>query len=177
MSRAARDLKRIPDVLTAAGVTQIDHMWLTHYHGDHYGNMVDVSKRISITQLYDHGLSIEGDRPWVAAFQKVYAERYPKIPRSVVKPGDKIAFTGTDMTVVMSDGNPLTKPLAKVPGAGRPNPLCAAFTARDESTVDPDNHQSAGFVMAYGTSPARRTRSACRAYPPISSSRGFTIEL
>jgi hypothetical protein len=55
--------------------------------------------------------------------------------------------------------------------------LCAAFTARDESTVDPDNHQSAGFVMAYGTSPARRTRSVFRAYPPISSSRGFTIEL
>ncbi len=145
-----RDLNRILDVLTTAGVKQIDHMWLTHYHGDHFGSMVDLSKRIAIKQLYDHGPSIEGDRPRVAAFQKVYAELYAKIPRSVVKPGDQIAFTGTDMTAVMSDGNPLTRPLAKAPGAGRPNPLCATFAARDESTVDPDNHQSAGFVMAYG---------------------------
>ena len=121
-----RDLNRILDVLTAAGVKQIDHMWLTHYHGDHYGSMVDLSKRIAIKQLYDHGPSIEGDRPNVAAFQKVYAELYAKIPRSVVKPGDKIAFTGADMTAVMSDGNPLTTPIAKAPGAGRPNPLCAA---------------------------------------------------
>jgi glyoxylase-like metal-dependent hydrolase (beta-lactamase superfamily II) len=24
-------------VLKLAGVKQIDHFWLTHYHGDHYG--------------------------------------------------------------------------------------------------------------------------------------------
>jgi hypothetical protein len=68
----------------------------------------------------------------------------------MVKPGDKIAFAGTDMTVVTSDGNVLRTPIAKAPGAGRPNPACASFKERDESKVDPDNHQSAGFVMAYG---------------------------
>ena len=145
-----RDLNRILEVLNMAGVKQIDHMWLTHYHGDHYGSMVELSKRIPIRHYYDHGPSIEGDRPNVAAFQKVYAELYAKTPRTIVKPGDKVAFTGVDVTAVMSDGDPLAAPLPKAPGAGRPNPLCASFKERDESKVDPDNHQSAGFVMTHG---------------------------
>jgi competence protein ComEC len=145
-----RDLNRILEVLNIAGVKQIDHMWLTHYHGDHYGSMVEVAKRIPIRHFYDHGPSIEGDRPNVAAFQKAYAELYATTPRTVVKPGEKIAFTGADMTVVASDSKALTTPMAKAPGAGRPNPLCASFKERDESKVDPDNHQSAGFVMAFG---------------------------
>jgi competence protein ComEC len=145
-----RDLNRILEVLNTAGVKQIDHMWLTHYHGDHYGSMPELAKRLPIKHLYDHGSSIEGERPNVAAFQKIYAELYAKTPRTVVKPGDKIAFTGADTTTVMSDGNPLMTAIAKAPGAGRPNPLCASFKERDESKVDPDNHQSAGFVMAYG---------------------------
>ena len=32
-----RDLDRIVEALAAAGVKQIDHMWTTHYHGDHVG--------------------------------------------------------------------------------------------------------------------------------------------
>jgi len=145
-----RDLNRILDVLNTAGVKQIDHLWLTHYHGDHYGSMLELSKRIPIRHFYDHGPSIEGDRPNVAAFQKVYAELYAATPRTIVKPGDKIAFAGVDVTAVASDGTFLTAPLAKAPGAGRPNPLCAGFKERDESKVDPDNHQSAGFAMTYG---------------------------
>jgi competence protein ComEC len=145
-----RDLNRILEVLNTAGVKQIDHLWLTHYHGDHYGSMTELSKRLPIKHFYDHGPSIEGERPNVAAFQKLYAELYAATPRTVVRPGEKIAFTGTDMTVVASDGNPLSMPIAKAPGAGRPNPLCATFKERDESKVDPDNHQSAGFVMTFG---------------------------
>ena len=33
-----RDLGRIVDTLKTAGVKQIDHMWTTHYHGDHVKN-------------------------------------------------------------------------------------------------------------------------------------------
>jgi len=145
-----RDLNRILEVLNTAGVKQIDHLLTTHYHGDHYGSLIELSKRIPIQHLYDHGPSIEGDRPNVAAFQKLYAELYSRTPRTIVKPGDKIAFAGTDLTVVTSDTNVLKTPIAKAPGAGRPNPSCASFKERDESKVDPDNHHSAGFVMTYG---------------------------
>lgn len=145
-----RDLNRILDVLTVAGVKQLDHVWITHYHGDHYGSLFDIAKQVPIKHLYDHGASIEGDRPNIQKFQTAYAEFYKTLPRTVVKPGDKVAFAGTDMTTVMSDGNPLKTAIAKAPGAGRPNPGCAGFKERDETKVDPDNHQSAGFVMAHG---------------------------
>ena len=145
-----RDLGRILEVLKVADVKQIDHLFLTHYHGDHYGSMLELSKRIPIKHFYDHGESVEMDRPNVAAFAKVYAEIVSKSVRTVVKPGDKIALAGTDITVVTSAGNVLQTPIAKAPGAGRSNPACASFKERDESKVDPDNHQSAGFVMSYG---------------------------
>ncbi len=145
-----RDLGRILEVLNLAGVKQIDHMFLTHYHGDHYGSMPELSKRVPIKHFYDHGESVEMDRPNIAAFAKTYADIVSKSIRTVVKPGDKIAFAGADVTVVTSAGNVLQTPIAKAPGAGKPNAACAGFKERDESKVDPDNHQSAGFVMAYG---------------------------
>jgi beta-lactamase superfamily II metal-dependent hydrolase len=145
-----RDLNRILEVLKTAGVKQIDHFWLTHYHGDHYGSLIDISKQIPIKHLYDHGPSIEGERPNIIKFQAAYAEFYKSIPRTIVKPGDKMPLAGVDVTTVMSDSVPLKTPIAKAPGAGRPNPLCAEHKPRDESKVDPDNHHSAGFVMNYG---------------------------
>jgi competence protein ComEC len=145
-----RDLTRILEVLKVAGVKQLDHFWMTHYHGDHYGSLLDLSKQIPIRHLYDHGSSVEGDRPNIQKFQAAYAELYKTIPRTIIKPGDKLAFAGTDTTAVMSDSVPLKTPLPKAPGAGRPNPGCAAHKERDESKVDPDNHHSAGFVMALG---------------------------
>ena len=145
-----RDLNRILEVLKLAGVKQLDHFWMTHYHGDHYGSLLDIAKQIPIKHLYDHGNSVEAERPNVAKFLTAYAELYKTTPRTAVKPGEKVAFPGTDLTVVMSDGNPLTSAMAKAPGAGRPNALCSAHKERDETKVDPDNHQSAGFVMTYG---------------------------
>jgi len=145
-----RDLGRILEVLNVAGVKQIDHLFLTHYHGDHYGSMPELAKRIPIKHFYDHGESIEMDRPNIAAFAKIYAELVSKSAHTVVKPGDKIALAGTDITVVTSAGNVLQTPIAKAPGAGKPNAACAGFKERDESKVDPDNHQSAGFVLSYG---------------------------
>ena len=145
-----RDLNRILEVVKGAGVKQIDHLWITHFHGDHYGSLFELAKQVPIKHLYDHGASIEGDRPNIQKFQAAYVELHKTVPRTSVKPGEKLALTGTDTTVVMSDGNPMTSAIAKAPGAGRPNGLCAAHKERDESKVDPDNHQSAGFVMAYG---------------------------
>ena len=145
-----RDLNRILEVLKTAGVKQLDHFWLTHYHGDHYGSLLDIAKQIPIKRLYDHGPSVEGERPNIIKFQAAYAEFYKALPRTIVKPGDKLAFSGTDTTAVMSDSVPLKTAVAKAPGAGRANPGCAAHKERDETKVDPDNHHSAGFVMSFG---------------------------
>src|SRR6266542_1990193 len=99
-----RDLGRILQVLEIAGVKQIDHLFLTHYHGDHYGGLPELSKRIPIKHFYDHGESVELDRPNIAAFAEIYADLVSKSPHTVVKPGDKIELAGTDITVVTSAG-------------------------------------------------------------------------
>ena len=46
----------------------------THYHGDHYGSLPELSKRMAIKHFYDHGESAEKDRPNVAAFLTTYAD-------------------------------------------------------------------------------------------------------
>src|SRR6476469_4506634 len=43
---AVRDAGRIMDAVRDAGLTQIDHLILTHYHGDHFGGMAEVARQI-----------------------------------------------------------------------------------------------------------------------------------
>jgi len=144
-----RDTDRIMDTLNMAGVKQIDHLILTHYHVDHIGGLQELAKRIPIKHFIDHGPSIE-PREQVPGFQAMYAELYAKAAHTVAKPGDKIPFAGASVEVVTSAGQSLKTPIAGAPRAGKPNPACADFTPRDESRVDPDNHQSVGVVISYG---------------------------
>src|SRR5688500_7154068 len=50
-----RDLGRIVETLNAAGVQRIDHLWSTHYHGDHIGALLALAKQIPVGHFYDHG--------------------------------------------------------------------------------------------------------------------------
>jgi competence protein ComEC len=141
-----RDTDRIMEAINAAGVKQIDHLILTHYHVDHVGGLAELAKRIPIKHFIDHGATVE-TREQVADFQKTYAEMYAAAQHTVVKPGDKIPFAGVDVTVVTAAGQVLKKAL---PGGGKPNPDCAGFAPRDESRVDPENPQSVGVVYTLG---------------------------
>ena len=38
-----------------AGLTQIDNLIITHWHGDHYGGLAELAKRIPIRHFIDHG--------------------------------------------------------------------------------------------------------------------------
>ena len=144
-----RDTDRIMDTLNMAGVRQIDHLIITHYHVDHIGGLQELAKRIPIKHFIDHGPSIE-PREQVPGFQAMYAELYAKAAHTVAKTGDRIPFAGANVVVLTSAGQTLKTPIAGAPGAGKPNPECADFTPRDESRVDPDNHQSVGVVISYG---------------------------
>ncbi len=145
-----RDTDRIMEVLNTAGVKQIDHLILTHYHVDHVGGLEELAKRIPIQQFIDHGTSVELPKEQVPGFQAMYAQLYAKAVHTVAKPGDRIPFGGVDVEVVTSAGNVIKTPIKGAPGAGKPNPSCAAFAQRDESRVDPDNPQSVGVVMSLG---------------------------
>ena len=142
-----RDTDRIQLAMADAGVTQIDHLVLTHYHVDHIGGLEELAKRVTIKHFYDHGPTSE-PREQSQGFQAMYAALNAKALHTVAKPGDKIAIAGLDVTVVSSNGEVLK---TNLPGAGKPNPACADFKEKDLSAVfDPDNSMSVGFLMAYG---------------------------
>ena len=57
-----RDLGRIVETLRTAGVTKIDHLWTTHYHGDHVGALLEVARQFPVGHFYDHGKPHPNDR-------------------------------------------------------------------------------------------------------------------
>jgi len=129
---AVRDAGRIMDAVRDAGLTQIDHLILTHYHGDHFGGMQEVAKQIPIKEFIDHGPNTQ---PGVGADweRDVYPKLYAGAKHTVAKPGMKIPLKGVDWTIVAAAGE-ITKALS---GAGKPNPQCANFQPIDNNMEDP----------------------------------------
>ncbi len=142
-----RDLGRILEVLKGAGVRQIDHMWSTHYHGDHVGALAALAAQVPIARFYDHGAPHPTDRVVSKPFLSSY-EDLSRGKRTTVKPGDTVRMAGLEITTVAS-ANKYVR--ANLRGGGRPNAACATSRPMDESSyIDADNGESAGFVMAYG---------------------------
>src|SRR5580658_5033982 len=54
-NEGTRDPARIMQVINAAGVSQIDYLLITHYHGDHIGGFLELSKLVPIRHYVDHG--------------------------------------------------------------------------------------------------------------------------
>ena len=140
-----RDAKRILAAARAAGLTRIDNLLTTHFHGDHIGAMPALAGMIPIGRYLDHGESVEIARPQVATVYAAYVEQSAG-KRRILKPGDRIPMAGVDIRVIMSAGQPITRALK---GAGAKND-CADFVAHDPD-VDADNDQSVGFLLTFGT--------------------------
>ena len=142
---AARDGDRIMAAVKDAGLQRIDRLITTHYHGDHFGAMENVAGRIPIGEFIDHGPNVQPNPATDTFLEKVYPGLYAKSKHTVVKPGDRIAMKGLDIRVVASAGQGLTSSL---PGAGQPNPYCAAHKPKD---ADPsENAQSVGTHFTFG---------------------------
>lgn len=138
-----RDADRIMAAAKAAGITHIDYLVITHYHGDHVGGVPQLASRIKIGTVVDHGPDQENSdatRTGYANYRKALGES----KHLVAKPGDRLPFKGMHVEFVAAAGDAITSPL---PGAGKPNPLCAA---EPEAPVDPtENAQSVGMSITY----------------------------
>ena len=131
---AIRDSERVMAAARDAGLTQIDNLIITHWHGDHFGGLAELAKRIPIKHFIDHGPNVQ-PAPQVDEFvEKVYPQLYANAKHTVAKPGDKIAVAGLDINVVASAGETIKAPL---PGAGAPNPYCASFKPGENNAEDP----------------------------------------
>ena len=142
---AMRDADRILAAAKDAGLSQINHLITTHYHGDHFGAMSEVASRISIRNFIDHGPNVQPNQATDDFLQKVYPQLHGKSKHTVAKPGDKVDLKGLDARVVASAGQMIASPL---PAAGSRNPYCAAYKPKDP---DPgENAQSVGTHVTFG---------------------------
>jgi competence protein ComEC len=141
---AIRDAERILAATQDARLTQIDHLIITHWHGDHFGGVAELAKRIPIRHFIDHGANVQPAPAADDFIAKIYPELYAKARHTVVKPGDRIAVAGLDVRVVTAAGATIKAPL---PGAGAPNPYCAGFKPGENNAEDP---MSVGVHIRFG---------------------------
>jgi competence protein ComEC len=139
-----RDADRIAAAVKQAGLSRIDYLVITHYHADHVGGVPALAARVPIGTFVDHGPTVEqGDQP--AALYNTYLETRAKGRHIVARPGDTLPFKGVDIRFVSAAGDVITKPLA---GAGKPNPLCSSFAAKDPDPTE--NARSVGMLLTFG---------------------------
>jgi beta-lactamase superfamily II metal-dependent hydrolase len=143
---APRDASRIMAAVKDAGLTQIDNLITTHWHGDHFGGMAEFAGRIPIRNFIDHGPNVQPNPVADAFLQTTYPELYSKARHMVAKPGDKLSVTGLDWRLVSSAGEVITQPL---PGTGKPNRYCADFKPKDDDG-GVENTMSVGSVVTFG---------------------------
>lgn len=134
---APRDAGRIVEAIKDAGLQQIDHLIITHWHGDHFGGLAELAKQVPIREYIDHGPNVQPGELADTFLKNVYPELYAKSKHTVAKVGDKIAMgAGLDVRVIASAGEVIRNPL---PGAGKPNPYCANFKAGENNAEDPQS--------------------------------------
>ena len=141
---ATRDADRIMAAVKDAGITRIDHLITSHYHGDHIGGLAELATRIPIRHFIDHGANVQPGAAIDPVLQR-YAELYAKVKHTVAKPGDRIPISGLDVRIVASAAETIKTPL---PGAGQPNPYCASFKPKDAARTEDD--QSVGTHITFG---------------------------
>jgi competence protein ComEC len=135
-----RDAKRIYATAQKAGLKQIDHVVISHWHEDHEGGLAALSKMIPIEHFYDHGNGVEEvDRVRLEDYKRVAGAK-----RTILKPGDIIPFHGVQVQVVSAEGPMIAKPI----NGGGPNPLCA--NAAQMSPAGPENQRMVGLLITYG---------------------------
>jgi beta-lactamase superfamily II metal-dependent hydrolase len=139
-----RDVDRIMNAVKDAGLSAIDLLITTHYHGDHIGGLVELANRIPIRQFIDHGPNVQPNANIDLVLQQ-YAALHARAAHMVAKPGDRLPLSGIDARIVTSAGEAIRTNLG---GGGRQNPLCAAFRPKDPDMGE--NAQSVGTVLTYG---------------------------
>lgn len=149
---AVRDAERILAAVKDAGLTRIDHLITTHFHGDHVGGIVEVATRIPILEFIDHGPNVQQGAQIDGVMQQ-YAALHAKARHVVATPGYRIPMAGLDWRILTSAKAAVKSAL---PGAGQPNPYCANFRKQEVNPVsgqpvgNTEDEQSVGSHVTFG---------------------------
>ncbi len=145
-----RDATRIEAAMKAAGITQIDHLIVTHYHTDHYGGVPELARRVKIGKFYDHGPM--SDLPEDKDFTAKYAayQSAAKGQSITLRPGSSIKLkqAAGSPPVYLNCLAAHSETAASKTMAAAPNAECkdVALKAEDKS----DNARSVVFLLRYG---------------------------
>jgi beta-lactamase superfamily II metal-dependent hydrolase len=137
-----RVLKVVRDV---AGRKELDHITVSHWHLDHYGNHAVLSTMIPIKNFWDRGIpeSLSEDR----SFPDRIAN-YRSASQNMSKP-----LKAGDMFPLKSGATPLTVKVLTasgetIPNAGPPNPYASEHKPQPEDTSD--NARSISYLFSFG---------------------------
>ena len=142
---APRDAGRIVEAAKDAGVSQIDHLITTHWHGDHYGGLAELASRMPIRHFIDHGANIQPAEATDEFLKTTYPALYAKGTHTIAKAGDVIPLAGVNVRVIASAGQVIRTPLS---GAGKPNPSCNI--PRRQTQPIPEDTQSVTTHFTFG---------------------------
>ena len=134
-----RDAKRIFAAAQKAGLTKIDHVVISHWHGDHVGGLEALSKMIPLGKFYDHG---DGVEPADKERHDLYV-RIAGANRTILKAGDTIPLGGVRVRVLVSEGPVIATPV----NGGGPNSLCA--NAPRQAPAAPENIRMVALSITY----------------------------
>ena len=144
-----RDADRIgKTVKELAGLSQIDHLIISHFHNDHYGALMDIIKRVPVGTLYERDVAAapekERSHPLITGYKLAQVGK-----RVRIKPGFKLPlkqqkgaarltfqFLGMDQKFITAPGS-------------KPNPeICKEHVEKpaDQS----DNKNSTVMLVTFG---------------------------
>jgi beta-lactamase superfamily II metal-dependent hydrolase len=145
-----RDAERIHKACVDAGLKQIDHFAVTHWHIDHYGSLGRLSKMIPIVNFYNHGIPDElpDDPKNFATLIQAYKVASNGKSRAL-RPGDEIPLRQVPglpavRLLCVCSGREV---LSDRPGT-EPNPIAKDHKPKPEDTTD--DSRSLGLLLSFG---------------------------
>ena len=142
-----RDPDRVMAAARDAGVSRLDYLLITHFHGDHIGGVPEVSRRLPVKTFIDYGEPVE-----TVAFTAEQFAAYKPVrqaaPQLHPAPGDKLPLNGLDVDVLSAGGRLATRALSGTVGAGQANPACASLGKLTDPPTE--NPRSVGIRMKFG---------------------------
>jgi beta-lactamase superfamily II metal-dependent hydrolase len=143
----ARDAQRIVAAAADAGVLRIDYLLVTHFHGDHFGGVMELAQLMPIGTILDHGTEAAEaqGKPRSLELIRAYKKTREQSSYRVPTVGDRLMLDDVAVTVVSSGGVVLESPLD---GAGAANATCdrLPFAPRENSL----NPRSTGVLIRFG---------------------------
>lgn len=145
-----RDANRIEKAMKAAGITQIDHLVMTHYHVDHFGGIPELAKRVKVGKFYDHGpmKSLDEDKDFATKYAAYQAAT--KGESITLRPGSSIKLkqAAGAPPVYLQCLAARTETVPSKMMAGKPDAACTGAEMKPE---DPsDNARSIVLLLRYG---------------------------